>query len=230
MTTSINQEKFTFKPWKQLIYIPDTNSEFDGKVVSNPHLSSGGRSFPKHFMSRCKTFSFLAWLAVNITAISRTCTSSLTVFYGSILSNPESYNKHHSIHPAYLSGIMWGSRKKKKKTDGNSLEEEEKETQFWKTLVTFHSHHALCRISCPLHACPIWTGNLSFPNSRLTAPVPRLSHLLLPHGACCQFSHPRSNSRITWGHKAYWQGLGVPCVFSGHWEVLGKERLQDHST
>ena len=121
MTISINQEKFTFKPWKQLIYIPDTNSEFDGKVVPNPHLSGGGRSFPKYFMSRCKTFSFLAWLAVKITAIARTHTSSLTVFYGSILSNPESQNKHHSIHPAYLSGIMWGSRKKKKRKQMETL-------------------------------------------------------------------------------------------------------------
>ena len=104
-----------------------------------------------------------------------------------------------------------------------TLVEEAKETQSWKTLVTFHSHYALRCISCPLHACPIWTGNLSFPNSRITAPVPTLNHLLLPHGACCQFSHHRSNSRITWGHKTYWQGLGGPYVFSGHWEVLGRK-------
>lgn len=90
MTISTNQEKFTFKPWKQLIYIPDTNSELDGKVISNPHLSGGGRSFPKYFVSRCKTFSFLAWLAVNVTTIARTHTLSLTMFCGSILSNPES--------------------------------------------------------------------------------------------------------------------------------------------
>ena len=32
-------------------------------------------------------------------------------FIVSVLSNPESQNKHHSFHPAYLSGIMWSSKK-----------------------------------------------------------------------------------------------------------------------
>lgn len=41
-------------------------------------------------MSKAKTFSSLAWLAVNVTT---------------------NQNKHHSFHPAYLSAIMWSSRK-----------------------------------------------------------------------------------------------------------------------
>lgn len=69
----------------------------------------------------------------------------------------------------------------------------------------------------------IWTESSSFPNCHTTALVSRLNRLLLPHGACCQFLHPRSNPAMARGHETYWGGLGGPHIFSGPREDLRRE-------